>query len=270
MHHVTRVTVSQQRLERLAQFRGSPPAPVGKVLFEGAVQRTGYVAGHPVDGFDLAQVARAGTGIHQHGVVLRHQVGKFVGIHEQVGIEGDIHVGVRGFRDIGGQGLPRRCPGLDPAIEHGGRDARHHQQPPQARRRQCAACPVVGHHVPARQPAPRRQARGKLGGRRQRMPARVLSTRAMIGKVAIKMGVDRAGQVPSPVGGLARFRVGKLEAAVNEEGALQACRGAGIDYGCNAHACPIRRSRFNTMAAVAPQMRWPAWTNSTMSRRWPR
>ena len=75
------------------------------------------------------------------------------------------------------------------------------------------------------------------------MPACMRDTRAMVGKVAIEMSEDRARQVPGPVGSFARFRVGQLETAVNEEGAVQAGRGSGVDYRCNAHACPIRHNQ---------------------------
>src|SRR6185312_171756 len=94
-----------------------------------------------------------------------------------------------------------------------------------------------------------------------------------IGQVVIETGVNRAGNVAQPEFALALAGVGQVEAAVDDQHLARRHgrqRGRIDECGEQGHARPILCSMLRSIAAVAPQMRWPPCTNSTIDRWCPR
>ena len=161
------------------------------------------------------------------------------------------------------QGQSQRLPRGHAAVEHRHVAMAHGtQQPPEPRRRHRAVAGVIGHHLRAGRHAQPRQRAVEIGRLGQRMPAQRRGL-AVVGEIAVQVSVARARQVRAAPCRLAGIGISQHVAAVHQH---QARRGparrpgrGGTPSWSRAHgACSRRRRKFTSIAAVAPQMRWPS------------
>ena len=273
MHHVRGFGGAEHGGELGTQLHRRLEVAIGiEVVGERAVQRAGDVAGGAIQRLGIPAVARRAARVQQlargaigDGPVIEQQL---AGVVAQRNIAGRSRRGLAAF-----DGLPRRRPGGPAAIQHRGGNARQAQQPPKPRGRQRAAGGVIGHHLHAVAPAPARQQRAERRLQRQRVAAQAFGLARQVGQVAIEAGIDGPGHMALRVIARAAGGVGKFEAAINDQHVAWRQRGERVDVdqgGFQAHVRSILSSRLQSIAAVAPQMRCPAWTNSTIGRCCPR
>ena len=267
--HLARCRAVQCCRELVAQLRGRLEASVtAQVVGERPIQRAGNVAPDAIQRFNVAAVARRGASIQQlprsairdGGVVEQHLACVVVQRHL---------AGRSRWRRARFNRHPCRQPCGVAAIQYRAGHARQAQQPPQPRRSQCAAGRVVTDHLHAGLPAPARQQRAERGFQRQWVPAQAFGRPRQVRQVAIQAGVDGARDMAVPIISFGLVRSGQVETTVHDQ---HRCRRQGRQFGSfdqgglQRHVRPILSSRLYSIAAVAPQMRWPPWTNSTIGR----
>jgi hypothetical protein len=206
------------------------------------------VAGNRVDRLDFAAIARRSPGVEQHDVPLdllqSIRVYNFLRVEARVDRGGAASHQVRIQRPR--NGIPRR----QATIEHGDVAVSDQpQHPPEARSCIRPAGRVIGDDVCLRRPAPAAKHFTERLGIRQWMASEI--GLPQVAKIAIQVGIDRAGNMRERIFALATLRIAKVETAVDDEHVVAAehmSQGRCIDQrGTHTHATASRRlTRFKS------------------------